>query len=150
MISILLVDIFFSGIYVESEGELKKYRVEHLLKRGDVYILKLKEINSISEAFSLKGRGLFLPEEDLKFLADGEYFAFQLQGCQVITEQGQLIGEVIDIWFIPNNELLIVKKKGTDNEVLVPFQESICVEVDLSQKKIVISPPEGLLEIDEI
>jgi len=58
-----------------------------------------------------------------------------------------VIGVVKDIWFIPNNELLIVQAQDQGKEVLIPFQKSSCVEVDLSQKKIVIAPPEGLLEI---
>lgn len=143
---IRLLNIFFSTLYVELEGGLKEFAIEHLQKRGDVFILKLKGIDSISQSSSLRGRNLFLPEEELPFLEE-EYFTFQLQGCQVVTDQGLVIGVVKDIWFIPNNELLIVQAQDQGKEVLIPFQKSICVEVDLSQKKIVIAPPEGLLEI---
>jgi 16S rRNA processing protein RimM len=98
----------------------------------------------------LKGRSIFLPEEELQFLTNDEYFVFQLIGCQVITEQGDEVGQVKDIWFIPGNELLIVAGKQQKKEILIPFHQSICLEVDLVRKIIIINPPEGLLEMDEI
>ena len=41
-------------------------------------------------------------------------------------------------------ELLVID--GAERELLVPFAESICVDVDVEKKRIVIDPPEGLLE----
>jgi len=98
----------------------------------------------------LKGRSVFLPEEALRFLAEDEYFVYQLVGCLVITQQGQTVGQVKDIWFIPGNELLIVASGEPGKEILIPFHQNICRKVDLKAKEIIIDPPEGLLEIDEI
>lgn len=75
---------------------------------------------------------------------------FQLVGCQVITEQGQAVGRVKDIWFIPGNELLVVASGETDREILIPFHQNICRKVDLEAGEIVIDPPDGLLEVNEI
>jgi ribosomal 30S subunit maturation factor RimM len=49
---------------------------------------------------------------------------------------------------VPGNSLLIVNKKG--QEILIPFHQSICKEVDIARKEIRIDPPEGLLDLDEI
>ena len=40
-------------------------------------------------------------------------------------------------------EILVI---DGEKEVLVPFAEAICVEVDLAAKLITIDPPDGLLE----
>jgi 16S rRNA processing protein RimM len=42
-------------------------------------------------------------------------------------------------------ELLVVE--NDTREYLVPFAESICIEVDIENRKIRIDPPEGLLEM---
>ncbi len=55
---------------------------------------------------------------------------------------------VKDILFIKDNDLLVIIKGK--REIYVPFTESICVEIDLENKEIIIDPPEGLLELDEI
>ena len=44
--------------------------------------------------------------------------------------------------------MLVVDKGGS--EILIPFSKSICLDIDLDKKEIVIDPPEGLLELDEI
>jgi 16S rRNA processing protein RimM len=55
---------------------------------------------------------------------------------------------VKDILFIQGNDLLVVEREG--REVFVPFTEPICIEIDLKGKKIVIDPPDGLLDLNEI
>lgn len=58
------------------------------------------------------------------------------------------MGKVTDMLAIPENDLLVVEKEG--KEVLVPFTSEICIRVDAEKKRIVIDPPPGLLELDEI
>jgi 16S rRNA processing protein RimM len=66
----------------------------------------------------------------------------------VITKGGELIGQVKDILFIKENDLLVVERGK--RKWLIPFTESICVSVDLGKKEIVIDPPVGLLDLNEI
>lgn len=66
----------------------------------------------------------------------------------MVTEGGDLIGLVKDILFIKKNDLLVVEKG--ERKMLIPFTESICIEVDLGKKEIVIDPPDGLLDLNEI
>ena len=42
-------------------------------------------------------------------------------------------------------EVLLID--GTEKELMVPFAEVICIEVDVKAKRIVVDPPEGLLEL---
>jgi len=35
-------------------------------------------------------------------------------------------------------------------EKLIPFNQDICLEVNLRERKIVIDPPQGLLDLNEI
>ena len=41
----------------------------------------------------------------------------------------------------------LVIKRG-DGEILIPLVEGICVSVDIAAKRIVVEPPEGLLELN--
>jgi len=40
----------------------------------------------------------------------------------------------------------VLEVKGADKDFMIPFAGSICTEIDLEKKRIVIDPPEGLLE----
>ena len=108
----------------------------------------MKGIDTLDLAENLKGEEIWIPEEALKSLDKGKYYLFQLSGCSVVTRGGDAIGLVTDILFIKENDLLVVEKG--ERKMFIPFTESICIGVDLAKKKIVIDPPEGLLDLNDI
>jgi 16S rRNA processing protein RimM len=84
-------------------------------------------------------------EVDISSLAPGEYHFQQLIGCQVIQPNGVLIGTVDEIVKSPGQDLLSVSSAG--KQVLIPMVKQIIVEIDVVAKKIVVNPPEGLLDV---
>jgi 16S rRNA processing protein RimM len=66
----------------------------------------------------------------------------------VVTKGGDLVGMVKDILFIKENDLLVVEKE--ERKMLIPFTEAICIGVDLGKREIIIDPPDGLLDLNEI
>ena len=82
---------------------------------------------------------------DLDSLAPGEYHFQQLIGCEVFKQNGELIGTVDEIVKLPGQDLLSVSKSG--DQVLIPMVKQIIIEIDVSAKKIVVNPPEGLLDV---
>lgn len=102
---------------------------------------------SIDDVERLAGLELRVPEESLQALGDGAYYQHQLVGCSVKTVGGEQVGEVVRVDGGAGGSLLVVK--GTRGEVLLPFAQHICVEIDVAARRIVIDPPEGLLELNE-
>jgi 16S rRNA processing protein RimM len=73
-----------------------------------------------------------------------------LVGCAVTTKAQEKIGIVKDVWPIGESVLLVVESSREAKEILIPFSQAICPEVDTVQKRIVIDPPDGLLDLNEI
>lgn len=94
------------------------------------------------------GEEVLLPKKELQPLKKDYYYLFQIIGCSVVNKSGERIGKVEDILSIKNNDLLVVSKGS--REFFVPFTKGICVRVNLGKKEIVINPPEGLLDLNEI
>jgi 16S rRNA processing protein RimM len=88
---------------------------------------------------------LISSEVDISSFAPGEYHFQQLIGCQVIQPNGVLIGTVDEIVKSPGQDLLSVSSAG--KQVLIPMVKQIIVEIDVVAKKIVVNPPEGLLDV---
>ena len=88
---------------------------------------------------------LISTDVDLGSLAPGEYHFQQLIGCQVFQQNGELIGAVDEIVKLPGQDLLSVSRSGA--QVLIPMVKQIIIEIDISAKKIVVNPPEGLLDV---
>jgi 16S rRNA processing protein RimM len=135
-------------LFVEQGGEFQEYQVESMMPRGKACHIKLRGVDSLSQADSLRGVEVFLPEESLIHFEGSRYYLFQLMGCSVLDLKGEVVGKVMDVLSVPANDLLVVDREG--REILIPFHESICKQVDLAKKEIRIDPPAGLLDINEI
>jgi 16S rRNA processing protein RimM len=93
----------------------------------------------------LKGRYLFRDTAAVEPLADDELFYHQLLGMEVVTKDGEHVGEVSEVYELRPADLLEVR--GPRGEVMIPFLSSIVVEVDAEARRMVIDPPEGLLDL---
>jgi 16S rRNA processing protein RimM len=139
---------FFSRIFLRIEEIPQEFQIEALRPYKEDYILKLKEVDSLGRALELIGQEIFIPEDELRNLEDGDFYYFQLMGCTVIEKSGEIVGVVRDLWPIRGNELLVVQKG--DNEMLIPFAKPICLEVNLERREILVDLPPGLSDLNEI
>lgn len=144
----LCKSLFFSRVYLRQKGDLEEFQVESLRPYKKSYILKLKGINTVAEAREVVGQDILLPEEELDPLEKDYYYLFQIIGCSVFSKSGKTIGKVIDFVSVPQNDLLVVKKGK--QEIYIPFTVDICIQVKMNEREIVVDPPEGLLELNEI
>jgi len=109
-------------------------------------VLKFQGVDSISDAEKLTGCKVLISPDDLVELPEDSFFDFELEGCEVVDSSNRSIGTVREIVRTGGTELLAVVTEAGD-EKLIPFADSICTNVDVDGKKIVIDPPEGLLEL---
>ncbi|MGH9835052.1 MAG: ribosome maturation factor RimM, partial [Blastocatellia bacterium] len=61
------------------------------------------------------------------------------------TMDGERLGRVAQVQNYGAAPLLAVR--DGKRELLIPLVLSICVEIDTAQKRIVLNPPEGLLDL---
>jgi len=82
-----------------------------------------------------------------------EFYDSDLEGCEVVLDGGDsggdsggsVIGVVREVSHLPGQDLLVVATPD-EREVLIPFVSAFVPQIDVSAKRIVITPPEGLLE----
>ncbi|MEH2023381.1 ribosome maturation factor RimM [Nostoc sp.] len=124
------------------------------ISNKNLYVIKLAGVENCDQAEALRGCTLMVPASDRPQLSEDEYHVLDLIGLEVFMQaSGELVGTVVDI--IPaGNDLLEVKLHesfATDKKqktVLIPFVEAIAPVVDLKSNRIEITPPPGLLEIN--
>ncbi|MGH7475771.1 MAG: ribosome maturation factor RimM [Longimicrobiales bacterium] len=108
-------------------------------------LLSLADVASRTAAEALVGRELLLEREALAPLAEDEVFYHDLVGLEVFDQSGARVGVVREVFEAQPADLLDVR--GEAGAVLVPFTKRIIREVDLDAGRVVIEPPEGLLEL---
>ena len=106
-----------------------------------------RSIDTISDAEVFAGCWVMVPMEHAVSLPEATYFDHDLVGCVVEDAYGARVGTVAEILRIADNTQLVVI--GNDREHLVPAVASICVKIDIQGKRIVIDPPEGLMDLDQ-
>ena len=126
------------------DGELRELSLENAWFQKERIVLKFAGVDSIEDAERLRNSEICVDEVDAVELEEGEFFDWQLEGCEVVTVDGERTGRVRELLRTGGTEVLIIE--GDGKEVLVPFAESICLEIDIEKKRIVIDPPEGLLD----
>jgi 16S rRNA processing protein RimM len=103
----------------------------------------------MTQAEALAGADVLVPEEDLQPLGEGTFYHHQILGCLVVTVDGREIGPVADILSAGGRDLLVIRPEGK-KEILIPLSRDICRVVDPASGRIVIDPPDGLLDLNEI
>lgn len=129
---------------VMPDGKQGGLKIENHWFQSGRMVLKFVGYDSIEQGEMLRGAEICVPETDTVELDEGEFFDWQLEGCKVETLDGTEIGIVTELMRTGAGEILVVK--GGEKELLIPFAETICPEVDVENKLIRIDPPEGLLE----
>lgn len=125
-------------------GVRRRLTIENHWFQKDRIVLKFEDVNRVEDAEELRGAEICVPESEAVDLEEGEYFDWELQGCEVATTAGTVLGRVRELMRTGGTELLVVE--GSGKEYLIPFADAICPEVDVERKRIVVDPPEGLLD----
>jgi 16S rRNA processing protein RimM len=112
-------------------------------KRG--YLLSFEGVRDREGAERLRGRYLFQEADSLAPLREGEVFYHQLLGMEVVTKEGEAVGRIREVYELRPADLLEVR--GPRGDVMIPFLSHIVVEIDVDAGRMVIDPPEGLLDL---
>ena len=102
-----------------------------------------------SSAEDLRGTLLVMDSADVAATADpDEFHDYELVGLDVLTVAGEPVGVVTDVLHQGQDMLVIQPAPGPRRDpILVPFVAAIVPEVDVKAGRLVIDPPEGLLDL---
>lgn len=105
-----------------------------------------EEVPDRTAAESIARAILWITEEDVQAGAEEDaWYDQDLKGMAVVRE-GETVGTVREVQHLPAQDLLVVETPN--GSVLVPFVKEIVPEVDLVNRQIIITPPEGLFDAD--
>ena len=133
------------AMFLEKEGRRSVYGLESSKPFRGQFLVKLRDINTITAAEKWVGATLSIEEKALDALQPGEYYQYQAIGLEVFDLNGHSLGVITRTWSTPGGELYVVQ--GTTKEHLIPAVKDIVEKVDFASGKMIINPPEGLLDL---
>ncbi len=132
-------------VLVNTDGDIKEFRVENVRPKGKQVILKLQGIDTRNQAEGLRNSEIGVRMSEVAPLPEGTYYIFDLVGCEVVGTRSGVIGKVDDVLQMPANDVLVVEtRKG---EVLIPLVSNVIRGIDIAGKMISIEEIEGLLDV---
>ena len=110
----------------------KIFGVEEVKHIGGNLFMKFAGIDSRESARTLTNKFLTVDRENLAPLAEGEFYTFDIIGCEVFVE-GAKIGTVTDVLKTGSNDVLEI-----DGKTLIPALKSIVVSINVAAQKILL------------
>lgn len=132
-------------VILEKNAARGEFELESSRPHKRQILIKLRGIDHIETAQAWVGSALGVTEEALADLAPGEYYHYQAVGLEVFDTHGQRIGIVARTWATAAGELYVVT--GDSKEHLIPAVKEIIEQVDVAAGKMIINPPQGLLDL---
>jgi 16S rRNA processing protein RimM len=133
------------GFLLEKNGELIPYFVEAISILKDKAIIKFEEVNHIDEAKLLVKKTLYLAEDQLDDLDEGQFYYHQIIGYQIVDQNLGVLGIVKDVYDVPPQDLIAMDYQGV--EVLIPVSEEHVKTADHSNKTLFVNLPDGLIDV---
>ena len=127
------------------DGTRREVVVRGWRRLGGRDLVALEGVDGIGEAEELAGAVLLAVAAELPDLAGGEPCQADLPGLRVELPGGRPVGVVTGVEEAPGGDLLVVRLDG-GGEALVPLAPAITLEIDPRAGRVVIDPPEGLLD----
>jgi 16S rRNA processing protein RimM len=134
-------------LFIERNGAIQTLTLTSVRFHRDRPVIGIAGVETMSDAETLAGRELRVPVDRLAPLPGGTFYRHDLIGCRVETPAGELVGTVENVEGTLSGSRLVVAG-ASRGEVLIPLVATICIAVDPAAKKIVIDPPEGLLDLN--
>lgn len=126
----------------------------HWLHKGGV-VLHFAGVDSISAAESLAGLIVAIPRAERAALPEDEVYIADLIGCALLNvskidmagAEPIPVGEIVDVDRTAGPVPLLIVR-GPAGEILIPFAQSYLRKVDVAAKRVEMSLPEGLVDLN--
>ena len=105
-------------------------------------LLQLEGIEDRDEAELWRDAYVYVHIKDALPLREGEYYYHQIEGLDVLSEEGVLLGKVTEIIATGANDVYVIE--GAEGELLLPAIKDVILEVDLDRGVMIVRVPEGL------
>ena len=132
-------------LIIEKDGRRTAQQLESSKRNKRQILIKLRGVDGIDDARKWVGAIICVDANALEPLAPGQYYHYQIVGFEVCALSGERIGVITRVWSTPGGELYVVQ--GPKKEHLVPAVKEIIEKIDFAAGRIIINPPEGLLNL---
>ena len=126
-------------------GEEHKVRtIESVRSHAKGLLIKFKGIETPEETARFRNQWVYIKATDAPPLPEGQFYQHQLFGFQVVDENENLLGELVEIIETGANDVYVVKNES-GKEILLPAIPSVILDLDPARRLMRVHLLEGLI-----
>ncbi len=139
------VDLYLGDANGDLPTDPPTLRIEssRAYRRG--FLVRFEGVHDRKGVDGLLDRYVMHAMEQIEELAEGETFYHDLLGMEVVTVEGEQVGEVIEVYELRPADLLEIR--GPEKTFMIPYISEMIQSVSVADNRIVLDPPPGLLEV---
>lgn len=131
----------------KTQDSRRELEVEDFWPHKGLIVLKLKGVDSMSDAETLIGSELQVPSVERAKLEQGWAYISDLIGCSV-SDHGRDIGQIEDVHLGAGEAPLLIVKSAAGKKFDLPFAQAYLENVNMATRQVNMNLPEGMLEIN--
>ena len=135
---------FRSGRKLFVGEEHKVMTVESVRSHAKGLLIKFKGIETPEETAQLRNQWVYIKATDAPPLPEGQIYQHELFGFQVVDENENLLGELVEIIETGANDVYVVKNES-GKEILLPAISSVILDLDPAHRLMHVHLLEGLI-----
>ena len=132
-----------ANISLHVKNEVLQCTIKSLRKSNRHFILSLHEVTDRDVAARYRGALLSSTVEAMA-LREGEFLYDQIIGLTVVSNDGNEIGKVVDIFDSGAHDIYVVRRN--EKEYLIPAVREFICDIQVDEKKIIVNKLEGLFD----
>ena len=121
-----------------STGEERPIRILRVRVTAKGLLVTFEGYEDRPQAEALRGAWVKIKHSMALPLPEGSYYLHELIGLRVVTEEGRELGEITEVLKSPAHDVYVTPR------AMIPALREIVKRLDLEQKLMVVSLPEGL------
>ena len=135
------------GLLSSADGS-RTYAVKLMGQVKAMLLARMEGVTDRNQAEAMRGTRLYvdraaLPEPE----TDDEFYHADLIGLSAVLQDGTVLGRVQAVYDFGAGDTLELTGTADGNALLVPFTLAIVPKVDIANGRLIVDPPEGLLDI---
>lgn len=131
-------------VYIEKQKVKEKYEIEEVKYHKEMVLIKFKGIDNPEQANLLRNCYLLVNREDEEPLEEGRHYIVDMIGLEVYTEEGDLLGNLEDIYNTGSNDIYVVRDE-LGKQILLPAIKEVIKSVDIDDRKLIVHLLPGLI-----
>jgi 16S rRNA processing protein RimM len=126
-----------NSVIINKDGKEQLFHIEESFSAPPVVLMRFSGIDNPEKAKILGGAQLIVGRENAASLNKGEFYIEDLKGQSVTAENGENIGQIVDIIEGGGGELAEIKLSNGEMR-LVPFRKEFLSEISPEKNKIIL------------